>query len=249
MKTATARRRRACPNGTFLGAAEIKAMRVVPELVFVNCCHLAAMSRSALLRGLPAASTIARAFASNVAAGADRDRRPLRDCGGLGGGRRSGQRVCDGVLRRAAQRAAVHRCRGRARGARRSSSMAIRGRPISATATPTGSCGGKVPGRTRPIGPIRTSSTTSARSRCWSLRSRTWRCSPRSRATTPPISARACSISTIAGAGCAGRRRRMWRNALPWRTPRRTTWPARCAGTKRRSTRAKAMSPSGCWSR
>lgn len=28
-------------NGTFLGAAEIQAMRVVPELVFINCCHLA----------------------------------------------------------------------------------------------------------------------------------------------------------------------------------------------------------------
>ena len=28
-------------NDTFLGASEIKAMRVVPELVFVNCCHLA----------------------------------------------------------------------------------------------------------------------------------------------------------------------------------------------------------------
>jgi tetratricopeptide (TPR) repeat protein len=28
-------------NGTFLGPDEIKSMRVVPELVFVNCCHLA----------------------------------------------------------------------------------------------------------------------------------------------------------------------------------------------------------------
>ena len=27
-------------NGAFLGAAEIKAMRAVPELVFVNCCYL-----------------------------------------------------------------------------------------------------------------------------------------------------------------------------------------------------------------
>jgi CHAT domain-containing protein len=29
-------------NGAFLGASVIRAMRVVPELVFVNCCHLAA---------------------------------------------------------------------------------------------------------------------------------------------------------------------------------------------------------------
>jgi pimeloyl-ACP methyl ester carboxylesterase len=29
-------------NGSFLGPAEIESMRVVPELVFVNCCHLGA---------------------------------------------------------------------------------------------------------------------------------------------------------------------------------------------------------------
>ena len=34
---------------TFLGAAEIKAMRVVPELVFVNCCHLASGTGGAVL--------------------------------------------------------------------------------------------------------------------------------------------------------------------------------------------------------
>lgn len=31
-------------KGTFLGPCEIRSMRVVPELVFVNCCHLAARS-------------------------------------------------------------------------------------------------------------------------------------------------------------------------------------------------------------
>jgi hypothetical protein len=31
-------------NGSFLGPAEIESMRVVPELVFVNCCHLGAHS-------------------------------------------------------------------------------------------------------------------------------------------------------------------------------------------------------------
>src|SRR4030095_7009868 len=34
---------------TFLSAIEIKAMRVVPELVFVNCCHVAARERLQLL--------------------------------------------------------------------------------------------------------------------------------------------------------------------------------------------------------
>lgn len=32
-------------DGLFLGPAEIKQMREVPELVFVNCCHLGAMGR------------------------------------------------------------------------------------------------------------------------------------------------------------------------------------------------------------
>ena len=36
-------------NGTFLGAKEINTMRSVPELVFVNCCHLAAHSADQLL--------------------------------------------------------------------------------------------------------------------------------------------------------------------------------------------------------
>ena len=36
-------------NGTFLGPDEIATMRAVPELVFVNCCHLAARSVDQLL--------------------------------------------------------------------------------------------------------------------------------------------------------------------------------------------------------
>ncbi|NHK98830.1 DUF7379 domain-containing protein [Rubrivivax benzoatilyticus] len=36
-------------GGTVLGAAEIDAMRTVPELVFVNCCHLAARDARELL--------------------------------------------------------------------------------------------------------------------------------------------------------------------------------------------------------
>lgn len=37
-------------NGTFLGPDEIRNMRVVPELVFVNCCHLASGDPAQLLR-------------------------------------------------------------------------------------------------------------------------------------------------------------------------------------------------------
>src|SRR6185436_14080757 len=36
-------------DDTFLGPQEIEAMRVVPELVFVNCCHLGAFPAKALL--------------------------------------------------------------------------------------------------------------------------------------------------------------------------------------------------------
>ncbi len=38
-------------EGSFLGLREIQAMRRVPELVFVNCCHLAAVDASRLLAG------------------------------------------------------------------------------------------------------------------------------------------------------------------------------------------------------
>ena len=37
-------------GGTFLGANEVKAMRTVPELVFLNCCHLAARDPNSLLK-------------------------------------------------------------------------------------------------------------------------------------------------------------------------------------------------------
>ena len=54
-------------NDTFLSASEIKAMRVVPELVFVNCCHLAAGSRQSLLREPQQGRFNRAAFASSVA--------------------------------------------------------------------------------------------------------------------------------------------------------------------------------------
>ena len=37
-------------DGTFLGPDEIRSMRTVPELVFVNCCHLAARDANQTLR-------------------------------------------------------------------------------------------------------------------------------------------------------------------------------------------------------
>ncbi len=50
-------------NGTFLGADEIRNMRAVPELVFVNCCHLASAES-----GAPRTTAFDRAsFASGVA--------------------------------------------------------------------------------------------------------------------------------------------------------------------------------------
>jgi CHAT domain-containing protein len=49
-------------GNTFLGAAEIKAMRVVPELVFLNCCHLAGRDASSTLQPYDRAT-----FAANIA--------------------------------------------------------------------------------------------------------------------------------------------------------------------------------------
>ena len=54
-------------NDTFLSANEIKAMRVVPEFVFVNCCHLAAGSRQSLLREPQRGGFDRAVFASSVA--------------------------------------------------------------------------------------------------------------------------------------------------------------------------------------
>ena len=53
-------------NGSFLGPNEIGGMRIVPELVFVNCCHLAARSSEQLLANSQQAQGRAR-FAAGVA--------------------------------------------------------------------------------------------------------------------------------------------------------------------------------------
>ena len=49
-------------GGTFLGANEVQAMRTVPELVFLNCCHLAGRSANSLLPAYDRAE-----FAANIA--------------------------------------------------------------------------------------------------------------------------------------------------------------------------------------
>jgi CHAT domain len=54
-------------GGTFLGATEIATMRAVPELVFVNCCHLAARSIDQLLAGESPKAYDRVRFASGVA--------------------------------------------------------------------------------------------------------------------------------------------------------------------------------------
>ena len=37
-------------NGNVLGPSEIRSMRIVPELVFVNCCYLGSADASQLLK-------------------------------------------------------------------------------------------------------------------------------------------------------------------------------------------------------
>jgi hypothetical protein len=54
-------------NGSFLGASEFGTMRVVPELVFVNCCHLAARNVDQLLGGDNRQGYDRARLASNVA--------------------------------------------------------------------------------------------------------------------------------------------------------------------------------------
>jgi hypothetical protein len=54
-------------NDTFLGPDEIATMRVVPELVFVNCCHLAARNVEQVLAAEAQGGYDRVHFASNVA--------------------------------------------------------------------------------------------------------------------------------------------------------------------------------------
>ena len=53
---------------SYLGPAEIRALRVVPELVFVNCCHLAKLGSEKKLQQQRGALPNPAAFASGVAA-------------------------------------------------------------------------------------------------------------------------------------------------------------------------------------
>jgi hypothetical protein len=49
-------------NGTFLGPAEIGSMRTVPELVFINCCHLGHLGEQAPYDRVRFASSVAGAL-------------------------------------------------------------------------------------------------------------------------------------------------------------------------------------------
>ena len=53
-------------NGTFLGPREIGSMRVVPELVFVNCCHLAARNAAEVLGRPPDRALFAAGVAEKL---------------------------------------------------------------------------------------------------------------------------------------------------------------------------------------
>ena len=48
-------------NGTFLGPDEFRNMRTVPELVFVNCCHLAQRRRRSAAEHATTAPSLRRA--------------------------------------------------------------------------------------------------------------------------------------------------------------------------------------------
>lgn len=54
-------------NGTFLGPEEFAKMQRVPELVFINCCHLAKTDTANLLDGRPMPSLHRPDFAASVA--------------------------------------------------------------------------------------------------------------------------------------------------------------------------------------
>ncbi|MFO1285306.1 MAG: CHAT domain-containing protein [Rubrivivax sp.] len=53
LATAAAQAGQPASGGVFLGPAEIRKMRAVPELVFVNCCHLAAHDARSTLADRP----------------------------------------------------------------------------------------------------------------------------------------------------------------------------------------------------
>ncbi len=95
-------------GGTYLGAAEVKAMRTVPELVFLNCCHLAGRDAQVGARAVRP-----RRVRGQHRRSADRDRRALRHRRRLGGRRQAGRDVRDHLLRRAARRRPLHRRRRR----------------------------------------------------------------------------------------------------------------------------------------
>ena len=130
-------------NGSFLGPDEIRNMRVVPELVFVNCCHLASGDANQLLnlRLRPRQLCVGRRGS------VDRHRRALRNRRRMGRGRRRGQYLRGRVLPVTAAQA-IGSSTPSARRAKRPTDRVrnrTRGRHTSATATPTGSSAARQP--------------------------------------------------------------------------------------------------------
>ena len=135
-------------NEVYLGPREINSMRTIPELVFVNCCYLAARDLQQLFttEWLDCETRYRNdraEFASGVA-------EALIKVGVrcvIAAGWAVDDTQADGVrahlLRAAPDRTPIHRCGGVAPGQRRGGSAATPGRPTSATAIRTGSSGGE----------------------------------------------------------------------------------------------------------
>ena len=139
-------------NGSFLGPDEIRNMRVVPELVFVNCCHLASGDPDQLLN--PALRP--RQLCVGRRGSADRHRRALRNRRRMGRGRWRRQYLRGRVLRIASGRQSVHRRRrrGARSGLRAKSAIEHLGARTSATATPIGSYAARQPDANRFTAPM-----------------------------------------------------------------------------------------------
>ena len=107
-------------DGVYLTPGEVKQMRRVPELVFINCCHLGYVRRSRRARGgrSPAGSN-AEAFAARRLPPVRRQRGNRvhpdggegSDRGRLGSGRRRRQNLCRELLRGDAPRGDIWKSR------------------------------------------------------------------------------------------------------------------------------------------
>ncbi|MFO1267093.1 MAG: CHAT domain-containing protein [Rubrivivax sp.] len=195
LATAAAQAGQPASGGVFLGPAEIRKMRAVPELVFVNCCHLAAHDARSTLADRPRfAAGVADALIGLACAASSPP-----------AGRWTTSR------RRPSPRRSTRACfparLSSTRSARRAMRLGVptpparRGRRTSATATRTGPTGAvrttrRVRARPALTGPAAEFDGTLRRWR-WRRRSKTWRsCSARNPAATRANCATGCGISS-----------------------------------------------------